>query len=65
MLKFAGENSLKNPETYESFNSMVERCVQYEIWYQYPAEWALQDKHSVFEDIEAMAQHFAAVIDTK
>lgn len=65
VLKFAGENSLKNPETYESLNSMVERCVQYEIWYQYPAEWALQDKHSVFEDIEAMAQHFATVIDTK
>lgn len=65
VLKFAGENSLKNPETYESLNLMVEKCVQYEIWYQYPAEWALQDKHSVFEDIEAMAQHFAAVIDTK
>lgn len=64
-MEFAEENNIEIPKTYEALNTFVEECVQLKMWYQYPIEWAIQDRHSVFTDIISMAQHFESVIDMR
>lgn len=65
VMEFSGENNFEIPKTYEAINALVEKCVQFEIWYQYPTAWALQDDHSVFTDIVSMAHHFETMLDIR